>query len=122
MGRRCVSTDKEFAAKAADIVVLYLNPPVNALVLSVDEKPSLPAIERPAGYVETDSGAVVRALKSTYKRHRTLNLFAALEVGAGQVHTKITEYKKREDFLSFLDGVLPGRRRTRKSTSSWTIT
>ena len=55
-----------------------LNPPVNALVLSVDEKPSLQAIERPAGYVETDSGAVVRALKSTYKRHGTLNLVAAL--------------------------------------------
>jgi transposase len=102
----CVSTDKEFAAKAADIVGLYLNPPVNALVLSVDEKPSLQAIERPAGYIETDSGAVVRALKSTYKRHGTLNLFAALEVGTGQVHTKITDYKKREDFLSFLDGVL----------------
>lgn len=102
----CVSTDKEFAPKAAEIVGLYLDPPVNALVLSVDEKPSLQAIERPTGYVETESGAVVRALKSTYKRHGTLNLFAALEVGTGQVHTKITDYKKREDFLNFLDGVL----------------
>jgi transposase len=102
----CVSTDKEFARKAAEIVALYLNPPVNGLVLSVDEKPSLQAIERPAGYIETDSGVVVRALKSTYKRHGTLNLFAALEVGTGQVHTKTTDYKKREDFLSFLDSVL----------------
>jgi transposase len=72
----------------------------------VDEKPSIQAIERPTGYIETDSGAVVRALKSTYKRHGILNLFAALEVGTGQVHSKITEYKKREDFQSFLDGVL----------------
>jgi transposase len=102
----CVSTDREFAPKAAEIVGLYLNPPVMALVLSVDEKPSLQAIERPSGYVETDSGAVVRALKSTYKRHGTLNLFAALEVGTGQVHAKTTAYKKREDFLGFLDGVL----------------
>jgi transposase len=102
----CVSTDKEFAPKAAEVVGLYLNPPVNAVVLSVDEKPSMQAIERPSGYVETDSGAVVRALKSTYKRHGTLNLFAALEVGTGQVHTKFTEYKKREDFLSFLEGIL----------------
>ena len=102
----CVSTDKEFASKAAEIVGLYLNPPVNALVLSVDEKPSMQAIERPSGYVETDSGAVVRALKSTYKRHGTLNLFAALEVGTGQVHTKTTDFKKREDFQGFLDGVL----------------
>jgi len=105
----CVSTDKEFAPKAAEIVALYLNPPVNALVLSVDEKPSRQAIERPTGYVETDSGAVVRALKSTYKRHGTLNLFAALEVGTGQVHTKTTDYKKRADFLGFLDGVLAGQ-------------
>jgi transposase len=102
----CVSTDREFAPKAAEIVALYLNPPVKALVLSVDEKPSLQAIERTSGYVETDSGAVVRALKSTYKRHGTLNLFAALEVGTGPVHAKTTDYKKREDFLGFLDGVL----------------
>ena len=102
----CVSTDREFAPKAADVVGLYLNPPWNALVLSVDEKPSIQAIERTSGYVETDSGKVVRGLKSTYKRHGTLNLFAALEVGTGQVKTKFTEYKKREDFRSFLNDVL----------------
>jgi hypothetical protein len=73
-----------FAPKAAEVVGLYLNPPVNAVV-SVDEKPSIQAIERASGYVETDSGKVVRGLKSTYKRHGTLHLFAALEVGTGQV-------------------------------------
>src|SRR5271168_4590542 len=102
----CVSTDPEFAPKAAEVVGLYLNPPLNAVVLSVDEKPSIQAIERASGYVETDSGKVVRALKSTYKRHGTLNLFAALEVDTGQVHTKFTEYEKREDFRGFLDAVL----------------
>ena len=102
----CVSTDKQFAPKAADVVGLYLNPPVNAVVLSVDEKPSIQVIERAAGYVETDSGKVVRGLKSTYKRHGTLNLFAALEVGTGQVRTKFTGFKKREDFRRFLDDVL----------------
>jgi transposase len=102
----CVSTDKEFAPKAAEVVALYLNPPVNAVVLSMDEKPSMQAIERPSGYVQTDSGKVVRALKSTYKRHGTLNLFAALNVGTGQVQTEITEYKKRADFQSFLDSVI----------------
>jgi transposase len=102
----CVSTDPEFAPKAAEVVGLYLNPPLNALVLSVDEKPSIQAIERPSGYVETDSGSVVRALKSTYKRHGTLNLFAALEVATGQVHAQFTAQKKREDFRSFLGGVL----------------
>lgn len=102
----CVSTDPEFAPKAAEVVGLYLNPPLNALVLSVDEKPSIQAIQRTSGYVETDSGAVVRAMKSTYKRHGTLNLFAALEIASGHVYAQTTEQKKREDFRRFLDAVV----------------
>jgi len=102
----CVSTDKEFAAKAADIVALYLNPPQNALVISVDEKPSIQALERKTGYVETDNGKIVRAYRSTYRRHGTLNLFAALKVATGQVKTAITQTKKREDFLRFMDQVV----------------
>jgi len=102
----CVSTDPEFAPKAAEVVGLYLNPPLNALVLSVDEKPSIQARQRPSGYVETDSGAIVRAMKSTYKRNGTLNLFAALEIASGQVHAQTTEHKKRVDFQRFLDTVL----------------
>lgn len=102
----CVSTDPEFAPKAAEVVGLYLNPPLNALVLSVDEKPSIQALQRPSGYVETDSGSVVRAMKSTYKRNGTLNLFAALEIASGQVHAQTTEQKKREDFRRFLDQVV----------------
>jgi transposase len=85
----CVSTDPEFSVKAADIVGLYLNPPEKALVISVDEKPSIQALERATGYVETDSGKIVRGFKSTYKRHGTLNLFAALEVATGAIHTQI---------------------------------
>ena len=102
----CVSTDKEFAAKAADIVGLYLNPPEKALVISVDEKPSIQALERKTGYVETDNRKIVRGLKSTYKRHGTLNLFAALEVATGQVKTAITQLKRREEFLEFMDQVV----------------
>lgn len=102
----CVSTDPEFAPKAAEVVGLYLNPPLNALVLSVDEKPSIQALQRPSGYVETDSGKVVRAMKSTYKRNGTLNLFAALEIASGQVHAQTTEQKKRDDFRRFLDQVV----------------
>lgn len=101
----CVSTDKEFAAKAADIVGLYLSPPEKALVISVDEKPSIQALERKTGYVETDNGKIVRAYKSTYKRHGTLNLFAALEVATGQVKTAVTQLKRREEFLLFMDQV-----------------
>lgn len=102
----CVSTDPEFAAKSADVIGLYLNPPHNALVLSVDEKPSIQAIERTCGYVHTSSGKIVRAMKSTYKRHGTLNLFAALQVATGQIHGKTTATKKRVDFQAFLDEVI----------------
>lgn len=102
----CVSTDPEFASKAADIVGLYLAPPVNALVISVDEKPSIQALERTTGYVCTSSKKIVQGLKSTYKRHGTLNLFAALNVATGEVHTKTTELKRRVEFLDFMDQVL----------------
>ena len=109
----CVSTDKEFAAKAADIVGLYLDPPEQAIVISIDEKPSIQALERKTGYVETDSGKIVRAYKSTYKRHGTLNLFAALRVATGEVKTAFTPRKRREEFLQFMDEIveeaLPGQ-------------
>ena len=99
----CVSTDPEFVAKAADIVGLYLNPPEHALVLSVDEKPSIQALERATGYVETDNGKIVRGFKSTYKRHGTLNLFAALEVATGVIRAHTTQRKRRVEFLEFMD-------------------
>ena len=102
----CVSTDKEFAAKAADIIALYLNPPEKALVISVDEKPSIQALERATGYVETDNGKIVRGLRSTYKRHGTLNLFAALQVATGEIKTSKTTLKRREEFLCFMDQVV----------------
>lgn len=102
----CVSTDPEFSTKAADIVGLYLNPPENALVISVDEKPSIQALERATGYVETDNGKIVRGFKSTYKRHGTLNLFAALEVATGAIHTQTTQQKRRVEFLEFMDQVV----------------
>jgi len=102
----CVSTDSEFTAKAADIVGLYLNPPEKALVISVDEKPSIQALERSTGYVETDNGKIVRGFKSTYKRHGTLNLFAALEVATGAIRTQITKLKRRVEFLEFMDKVM----------------
>lgn len=102
----CVSTDKEFATKSADIIGLYLNPPENALVICIDEKPSIQALERKTGYVETSSGKIVRGLKSTYKRHGTVNLFAALKVSSGEVKTKTTKSKKRIDFQAFMDDVI----------------
>lgn len=101
----CVSTDPEFGSKSADIIGLYLSPPDRAFVLCVDEKPSIQALSRKIGYVETSSGKIVRGLKSTYKRNGTLNLFAALNVATGQVNIKTTATKKRPDFQDFLENV-----------------
>jgi len=90
-----------------------LDPPANALVISVDEKPSMQALERATGYVETDNGKIVRGFKSTYKRHGTLNLFAALQVATGQIKTATTNLKRRQEFLQFMDQIVaeapPGR-------------
>lgn len=104
----CVSTDPEFSAKAADIVGLYLNPPTNAIVISVDEKPSIQALERRQGYVKTRNGKIVRGYKSTYRRHGTLNLFAALTVATGVTRTKITEKKRRVEFIEFMNELVAG--------------
>ena len=60
----------------------------------------------PRAYVQTDNGKIVRGFKSTYKRHGTLNLFAALEVATGAVRTRITHKKRRIEFLEFMDQVL----------------
>jgi len=102
----CVSVDPEFTSKSVDIIGLYMDPPNNALVISVDEKPGIQAIERTRGYVKTDSGKVVRGFKSTYKRNGTINLFAALNVMTGMVNSKTTKTKKRPDFLKFMDELL----------------
>jgi transposase len=88
------------------MVGLYLNPPEKAMVISVEEKPSIQALERKTGYVETDNGRIVRAYKSTYKRHGTLSLFAALRVATAEVKTAITQGKRREEFLQFMDQIV----------------
>ena len=75
-------------------------------MISVDEKPSIQALERATGYVETDNGKIVRAYKSTYKRHGTLNLFAALQVATGHLSTATTQLKRREEFLHFMDQIV----------------
>ena len=62
----CISTDPEFAAKAADVIGLYLNLPTDAIVVSIDEKPSIQALSRRVGVVRTSNGKTVSAVKNTY--------------------------------------------------------
>ena len=80
--------------------------PQNALVISIDEKPSIQAIERPGGYVYTSGGKIVRGLKSTYRRHGTINLFAALNVASGTIQKRTTVEKKRPDFQLFMNDIV----------------
>lgn len=110
----CVSTDPEFTVKAADIVGLYIAPPENAIVICVDEKPNIQIIERKIGYTVSSDKKLVHGLESTYKRHGTRNLFAALEVATGLIHTCVTEcsQKTKKGFLAFLEEVLCGLPKT----------
>ena len=82
----CVSTDPEFAAKAADIVGLYLNPPENAVVLCMDEKPCIQAVERTQGYLRFSDRRTMLGFSDRYARHGCTTLFAALEVATGGDH------------------------------------
>jgi len=102
----CVSTDPEFARKAADIVGLYLNPPENAVVISVDEKPAIQALERAQGWLRLSDGQSLKGFSHEYKRHGTTTLFAALEVATGQV--KVGHYPRRRprEFLDFMNSIV----------------
>ena len=102
----CVSTDPEFTQKAADIVGLYLNPPENAMVISVDEKPAIQALERAQGWLRLPNGQALRGFNHEYKRHGTTTLFAALEVATGMVRIGHYRRRRRREFLDFMNQVV----------------
>ena len=102
----CVSTDPEFTRKAADIVGLYLNPPENAVVISVDEKPAIQALERAQGWLRLPDGQALKGFSHEYKRHGTTTLFAALEVATGQVKVKHYSRRRRREFLDFMNSIV----------------
>lgn len=102
----CISTDPQFAEKAADIVAIYLDPPDNAVVLCVDEKPSIQALERAQGWLKLPDGKAMKGFSSRYKRHGTTTLFAALEVATGLVKTGHYQRRRRKEFLDFMNQVI----------------
>jgi transposase len=101
-----VSTDPEFTQKAADIVGLYLNPPEDAIVISVDEKPAIQALERAQGWLRLPDGQALRGFSHEYKRHGTTTLFAALEVATGMVKVGHYRRRRRREFLDFMNQVV----------------
>ena len=98
------STDPALEAKVRDVVGLYLDPPVGAIVLSVDEKTQIQALDRTQPLLPLRPGQVERH-SHDYTRHGTTCLFAALEVGNGQVTTETRARHTGADFLAFLKRV-----------------
>lgn len=109
----CESKDPEFGAKAANVVGLYLSPPENAIVLSIDEKPSIQALERAQGYLKLPNGRALTGHSHDYKRNGTTTMFAAYEVATGKVMTRHEKRRRRKEFLSFMDDVVAAYPQTR---------
>jgi transposase len=102
----CQSNDPEFAAKTAEIVGLYLDPPAGALVLAVDEKPYIQALERAQGYLKLPNGRALTGQAHEYKRHGTSTLFAALDVATGKVEARHYQRRRRVEFLDFMNAIV----------------
>ena len=96
------STDPEFEAKMLNIIGLYLNPPENAMVLSVDEKTGIQALDRNQPVLPLKPHGKVKNLPFEYKRLGTTSLLAALDVHTGQVHGTCEKRHTNQEFLSFL--------------------
>jgi transposase len=97
-----LSPDPQFIEKVRDIVGLYLNPPEGALVLCVDEKSQIQALDRTAPILPLRPGLPERATHD-YRRHGTTNLYAALDVASGRVITDMTERHRAQEFRRFLN-------------------
>ncbi len=96
-----ISNDPRFSEKVVDVVGLYLNPPDNAVVLSVDEKTQIQALDRTQPMLPLRPGQVERRTHD-YKRHGTASLYAAFNVATGDVLGRITEKHRAREFLDFL--------------------
>jgi len=96
-----LSTDPFFVEKVRDIVGLYLNPPDKAMVLCVDEKSQIQALDRTQPMLPLGLG-YVEGVTHDYKRHGTTTLFAALDIASGQVLTQCRFRHRHQEFLNFL--------------------
>jgi putative transposase len=96
-----LSSDPFFVEKVRDIVGLYLNPPENAVVLCVDEKSGIQALERTQPILPMGLG-YVEGVTHDYRRHGTATLFAALDTANGKVLTQCRRRHRHQEYLGFL--------------------
>src|SRR3954453_1045644 len=99
-----LSTDPKFAAKVQDVVGLYIDPPEHALVLSVDEKSQIQALDRTQPGLPMKSGRC-QTMTHDYKRHGTTTLFAAFNVLDGKVIGQCMSRHRHQEFIRFLDRI-----------------
>ena len=99
-----LSTDPFFVEKVRDIVGLYMSPPERALVLCVDEKSQIQALERSQPLLPLKPGQPERATHD-YFRHGTTSLFAALDIATGKVIGRCHGRHRHQEFLRFLDTI-----------------
>jgi transposase len=99
-----LSTDPQFIEKVRDVVGLYLDPPEAAMVLCVDEKTGVQALDRTAPVLPLLPGTPQRATHD-YTRHGTTNLYAALDIASGKVISQLTARHRAIEFKRFLDHV-----------------
>jgi len=97
-----ISTDPLFVEKVRDVVALYLDPPERALVLCVDEKSQIQALDRSQPILPILPGTPAR-MSHDYKRHGTTSLFAALDVASGKVIGGLHARQRAVEFKKFLD-------------------
>jgi transposase len=96
-----ISNDPDFAEKVIDVVGLYMNPPDNAIVLSVDEKTQIQALDRTQPMLQLKPGQVERRTHD-YKRNGTTSLYAAFNILTGEVTGKVTDRHRAKEFLDFM--------------------
>ena len=96
-----LSNDKRFEEKLVDVVGLYLNPPENAVVLCMDEKSQIQALDRTQASLPIKKGRA-GTMTHDYKRNGTTTLFAALDVLTGKVIGQCLPRHRHEEFLKFL--------------------
>jgi len=99
-----LSTDPEFVAKVRDVVGLYISPPQHAVVLCVDEKSQIQALDRSQPMLPMRPGQPARR-SHDYRRHGTTSLFAALDIATGRVISKCYGRHRAAEFRRFLDEV-----------------
>jgi transposase len=99
-----ISTDPLFIEKVHDVVGLYLNPPANSVVFSIDEKTQVQALNRTQAILPTRPGMVERRTPE-YRRHGTTDLFAALNVATSKVIARCMHRHRSQEFIAFLRDV-----------------